>query len=160
MSNFCKSSQAWKERLQRACTCTFVAFIHSFIHSLLYTVEPRLTDTPEKRPSTILRTLHLVPNVFTYVCVQSKPLNCRTPRKVDRFPSPNSTWTVQNSVDNPDTCFCKIVQHIWWIQRPGIISINIVAYCANFSQPCTAMERSENAPWSYSPHLSIHCKKV
>ena len=31
-----------------------------------------------------------------------------------------------------------------WIQRPSII-FNIVTHCANLSQPCTEMERSENA---------------
>ena len=35
-------------------------------------MEPRRTDTPEKWPFTILRTLRLVLNVFTYVCVQLK----------------------------------------------------------------------------------------
>ena len=35
----------------------------------------RLTDTPEKRPYTILRIVRLVPNVFTYVCVQSSSWN-------------------------------------------------------------------------------------
>ena len=33
-------------------------------------------------------------------------------------------------------CFRKIVRHVQWIQRPGII--------LGFSQPLTAMERSEN----------------
>ena len=40
--------------------------------------------------------------------------------KVNRFPSPNSTWTVQNSLNNLDT-HLLIVHHLRRIQRPGII---------------------------------------
>ena len=47
-----------------------------------------LADTAEKRPSTILRTLHFVPNAFTYICVQSKPLNAETPTSVKQTGSP------------------------------------------------------------------------
>ena len=77
-------------------------------------------------PQTPLKSTHLqyslrlVSNAFTYnVCIQSIPLKCGTTvfRKADRFSSPNSTWTVQNSLDNVP----KIVRHLWWIQRPGII---------------------------------------
>ena len=35
------------------------------------TVEPRLVDTPEKRQSTTLETLHLVPNLTT-ICFQPR----------------------------------------------------------------------------------------
>ena len=34
-------------------------------------------DTPEKQSFTLLQTLRFIPNAFTYVCVQSKPLKCR-----------------------------------------------------------------------------------
>ena len=71
----------------------------------------------------ILCTLCLVSNALTYnVCIQSKPLKCGTPvfRKVDRFSSPNSTWTIL-IMWTLIYCFHKIVRHLLWIQRPGII---------------------------------------
>ena len=42
-------------------------------------MESQLVDTAKKQPFTILHTLHFVPNIFTYVCVQSKPPNAETP---------------------------------------------------------------------------------
>ena len=55
-------------------------------------MESQLADTAEKQPSIILHTLYFVLYAFTYVCVQSKPLNAETPtvHKADRFPSPDS----------------------------------------------------------------------
>ena len=42
-------------------------------------------------------------NAFTYVCAQS---NVETPvfRNENKFYSLNSTWTVQNLLNNPDAC--------------------------------------------------------
>ena len=40
--------------------------------------------------------------------------------KADRFLSPNNTWTVQ-IIRTLVYCFRKIMHHIWWIQRLGII---------------------------------------
>ena len=56
------------------CALLVYIFATDVTLALANTVEPCLTDTPEKRPSTILLTLCLVMNTFTYVCVQSKPL--------------------------------------------------------------------------------------
>ena len=46
------------------------------------------------------------PECNSYVCVHSKPLKCGTLvfRKADKFFSPTSTRTVQNSLDNADAC--------------------------------------------------------
>ena len=106
------------------------------------TVEPRLTNTPKKRPSTILQILCLV-RMF----VQSKSRNvvilvfC----KADWFPSPSNTWTVQNSLYNPDAHLPLL-----WNCAPHSVDsktrhyINIVAHCANPSQPRMATKSSKN----------------
>ena len=137
-----------------------MAFIYSylFIHLLVYTVEPCLTDTPEKRPSTMLRTLHLVPNVLTCLCVQSSPCTAETPVKRTGSPVPTvpELYKIQLIIWTLVYCFRKIVCHIRWIQRPGIISTLSLIMHANLSQPCMAMEMSENAPWSYSPARVHH----
>ena len=87
---------------------------------LANTVEPCLTDTPEKRPSMILLTLCLVMNTFTYVCVQSKTLklNPEAPvfHKAGRF-SRSQQYLVCTKFG--------------WIQRPGLIIISIVGHRAN-----------------------------
>lgn len=69
---------------------------------------------------------------FTHACVRSEPMKCRNPpvlRNADKFPSSSNSWTVQNSLNNPDAHLplCKIMCHIWWI-----------AHCAIFSRPCMA----------------------
>ena len=69
--------------------CMYIVFIHVYVCMHVFTVEPRLTDTPEKQPSTILQMLYLVPNVlnihmFVY---NQNPLNAETPvfRKPNRL---------------------------------------------------------------------------
>jgi len=54
--------------------------------SAIYTLELHLMDTPKKRPSTTLHTLRLVPNAFSYICVQSK-----TPHSIKQTGAPVST---------------------------------------------------------------------
>ena len=46
----------------------------------MHTVEPRLTDTPEMRPSTIMRTLRSVRNAISIDLHAIRPPEMRTPR--------------------------------------------------------------------------------
>ena len=55
-------------------------------------------------------------NIHMFVYNQPPPVF----HKVNRLPSPNSTWTIQNSLNNLDTRLL-IVHHLRRIQRPGII---------------------------------------
>ena len=76
---------------------------------------------------------------FTYVCVQSKALKCGNPvfRKTDRFSILNSTWTVQNLLNNLDTwhtyCHCK---GTWMLETRCALSCSIL--CPSFSPPLFA----------------------
>ena len=68
------------------------------------TVEPCLTDTAIYDIADTLfgpECIYII--MFVY---KQTPWNAETSIfcKVDRFPSPNSTWTVQNSLHNPDAC--------------------------------------------------------
>ena len=83
---------------------------------------------------------------FTHACVRSEPMKCRNPpvlRNADKFPSSSNSWTVQNSLNNPDAHLplCKIMCHIWWI-----------AHCAIFSRPCMANSKV----WKCSSPARIH----
>ena len=88
----------------------------------IYSGTPPSKDTPERQPSTILWTLYWTPDAFTYVSVQP---NTKTPvlSKVDRSPSPNSTYNPLNDLTLVYH-FCKIVHHL----------CKFVAHCANLSQ--------------------------
>ena len=65
------------------------------------TVDP-LFRTSEMRASRFNRYFVLVQIVFPLTAIHYNPWNADTPlfRKVDRFFSPFSTWTVQNLLDN------------------------------------------------------------
>ena len=109
----------------------------------------------------LLVRLHL--HMFAY---NQNPWNVESPvfHKMDRFSSPNSTSTVQNSFNNPDI-------HLPILEGctlPRVNSktgnyINIVTHCANLSQHCTATERSENAALLYSPtqvHITMPPRSI
>ena len=96
----------------------------------------RLTNTPEEWPSTILQTLCSVPNAFTYVCVQLKPLKCGNPVKQTGSPVPPvpELYKIHAIIWTLVYRFRKIVHHIYYIK--------VVLHHA---QPHTATERSKIA---------------
>ena len=70
-----------------------------------YTVEPRLTDTPQQRTPTMWRTILKVPTVLLLLQYLSNPWIADTPllRITDTFCGPNCTQTILNDPDLADT---------------------------------------------------------
>ena len=80
-----------------------------FGNSLHVTLESHSTDNPKKQPSTMLQTIHLILNVFTYVHnLNLWNVDLSIFHKVDRFFGPTTAWIVQNSVDNADACMPRM----------------------------------------------------
>ena len=75
-------------------------YICNGISGIWSIVEPRLTDTPEMRPSTIMRTLRSVWNAIPIDLHAIRPPEIWTPplfRKADTWLGPNSITTHTNS---------------------------------------------------------------
>ena len=79
--------------------------------------------------------------MFVY---NQNPWNAELPvfRNADRFPSPNSTWTVQNSLDNQDACLatafvksCATFTIRWEIAALTSLSIHYHAHWKHDRSP-------------------------
>ena len=64
---------------------------------------------------------------FCMIVYNQNPWNVKAPVfcKADGFPSPNSIWTVQNPLDNPDTHlplpYTRLCTNTSWLKDQGII---------------------------------------
>ena len=105
---------------------------------LLTTVEPSLMDilysghlTIQDKMSQSRLNLH-----YTKYFTAFRNANASLFRKVDRFCSPASIWTVQNSLNNADAGrpLAQIVRHRWLIHQLDIILI-LVHIVLGFSYP-------------------------
>ena len=92
-----------------------------------------LMNTPEKRSSTILQTLCSVPNAFTLCLWTIKTHDNPVKWRGSPVPTVHELHKIHLIIWTLVYVSCKIVRHIWWIQRRAFYH----------AQPHMATERSK-----------------